>query len=166
MLIKTRRLRKKGPREPSGRPSRRKSDLSISLQKHQAETLWDELTRTMDSSDLGYPGDHPLLILVRLRKFDPGCFAIALYWAVTRHDIATDWNRRQFLTQITGFNFTTKRGCASARRFAVTLLGQKPIGALDAAVYGREIDGDITALADNLRTLWAAWLDHRKRVHH
>jgi hypothetical protein len=88
------------------------------------------------------------------------CFVVLLYWAATRHGVAPQWEKRQHLCNLTGFDFWSADGCAAARSFAAGRLGSDVVEALDEVAFrARSIEN--TALLENyLWELWTAWCSH------
>ncbi len=107
---------------------------------------------------------HPLLILTRHGKFDPKCFMIMVYWAATRSGIAQNWQHRDFLCTITGFDFGTEAGCKAAHAYAIERLGTEIVEALDDAAFTACSIENLRLLEDDLRRLWEAWCSHKSVV--
>jgi hypothetical protein len=103
---------------------------------------------------------HPLLRLVESKKFDARSFAIALYWTATSRTTNPNWTQRKYLTKKTGFDFSSPKGCAAARQFAVDNLGHTSIELLDRAVFHCDVAIDVDLLADTLNRAWRAWCEH------
>lgn len=161
-----------GAREPSGRISRRISDSQKDFRLVQA--IWHDFLLSVELStgltrlDLrsflersrNAVEPHPILKLVNLGKIDTGSFIIALYWVCTDIAIAPGWRRREYLTQVTGFDFSTPQGCLAARRFATEQLGSDCVEMLDDAALRGAFRTDLSILSDWLRALWQAWRSH------
>ena len=172
-------LRKRGgrprladAREPSGRISRRISDSQKDFRLGQA--IWRDFLLSVERStgptrlDLrsilegsrNAVEPHPILKLVNLGKMETGSFIIALYWVCTDIAIAPGWRKREYLTQVTGFDFCTPQGCLAARRFATEQLGRDCVEMLDDAALRGAFRTDLSILSDWLCALWQAWCSH------
>ena len=161
-----------GAREPSGRISRR---ISVSQKDFRlAQAIWSDFLLSVELStgptrlDLrsllegsrNAVEPHPLLHLVKLGKMESRSFMIALYWVCTDVAIAPGWRRREYLTQVTGFDFRSPQGCLAARRFAIEQLGSDSVELLDDAALRGAFHTDLSTLSDWLRALWQAWCSH------
>ncbi len=166
MHAKGGRPRRSGPREPSGRISRRPTEHQRHLRL--ANAYWRGLTSAMQiptSRQLGpfqTPDGHPLLHLVRLDKLKVRQFTIALSWAMTDLAIAPRWARRKYLTEISGLDFFSREGCAAARRVVAERLGGDAIKVLDDAVFRGEFRTDLPSLSICLEAIWEAWCSQRQ----
>ncbi len=156
------RPRSQGEREPNGRLSRR-AKRGAFLDPFRATNLWDSFCEAMRPDGGPHPV-HPLLILTRHGKFDPKCFMIMVYWAATRSGIAQNWQHRDFLCTITGFDFGTEAGCKAAHAYAIERLGTEIVEALDDAAFTACSIENLRLLEDDLRRLWEAWCSHKSVV--
>jgi hypothetical protein len=157
-----------GAREASGRLSRRISDSEQDYRR--ARAFWHDFLISVELSKAPSIPDlvglahtrapHPLLHLVKLGKMEGRSFAIALYWMCTDIAIAPRWRRREFLTQVTGFDFGVPQGCLAASRFANERLGRTCVDTLNDAAFGGEFRTDVSTLSDGLQALWQVWCAH------
>jgi hypothetical protein len=163
-LPKGGRPRRPGPREPSGRPSRRISEQENDLRLAQA--IWREFRVLTDETasfkQSNTDRDHALLNLVKHGKLGADDFFGALYWLCTDPTVAPAWRGRDYLTRVTGFDFRGKAGCLAARRWIETQLGMDVIRNLDKAAFESGFGADLSVLSDELSAVWAAWCDHGK----
>jgi hypothetical protein len=166
-LPKGGRPRRPGPREPSGRSSRRISEQENDLRLAQATwrefiVLGDATVALGHSSSLRLDRDYALLNLVKHGKLGAREFIVALYWLCTDATMAPHWSGRVHLTRVTGFDFRTKAGCLAARRLIEEQLGIGVIKDIDKAVFERGFGADLSVLSDQLSAVWTAWCNHGK----
>jgi hypothetical protein len=163
-MAKGGRPRRPGPREPSGRPSRRISEQQKDLRRAQA--IWHEFRVLTDETasfrQSNTDRDHALLNLVKHGKLVADEFLLAPYWLCTDSTIAPRWRNRDYLTRVTGFDFRGKAGCRAARRWIEEQLGMDVVRNLDKAAFERGFGADLSVLAEQLSAVWAAWRDHGK----
>jgi hypothetical protein len=163
-LLKGGRPRSPGPREPSGRPSRRISEQENDLRLAQA--IWHEFRVLTDETasfrQSNTDRDHALLNLVKHGKLVADEFILALYWLCTDPTIAPGWRSRDYLTRVTGFDLRSKDGCLAARRWIKEQFGPDVVRNLDKAAFEGEFGADLSVLTDQLSAVWAAWCDHGK----
>lgn len=169
-----------GPREPNGRLSRRGVDRDPIVSFNSARALWRsfaearrrcEAPTTMaavmaqveiDRQRMHHVvPDHPLLHLVRLDKLTSGHFCGAVYWAATTTP-NLDWPMRDWLREVTGFNFRSRAGCEAARRAATKSLGTDAVTTLDRVAAG-SVDIDIGEVSELLDAVWRTWCKHGAR---
>jgi hypothetical protein len=152
-----------GAREASGRLSRRISDREKEFRVAQA--YWRGFGLGISHGHFAWNADaaHPVLRLVNLGKIDANSFIILLYWMCTDAAIARGWKPREYLRQVTGFDFTTPQGCRAARALAEAQLGPDRIANLDEVAFHAQFRTDATTLRQHLQALWEVWCSHLPR---
>jgi hypothetical protein len=102
---------------------------------------------------------HPRAIWeIRCRLFCPLC------WAATRRKVAPKWERRKFISETSGFDFQTAKGCSAARQWARVRVGEEAIERVDRAVFQGEYDENMEELEADLRAIWRSWAVHKHEL--
>jgi hypothetical protein len=87
-----------------------------------------------------------------------------LCWAATRRKVAPKWERRKFISETSGFDFQTAKGCSAARQWARVRVGEEAIERVDRAVFQGEYDENMEELEADLRAIWRSWAVHKHEL--